>query len=145
MKKSALIILSLLVVSGCAANGQPRVDKSLAAALSCNDKIKLTVSNFSYSESHMNMIAISDVGPESGFLIRLMPRDGFDDAEVTVTGTSPNSGWILGNGKANSLSNRLLFVGCAPDDPENTKYKFEVKVEKGEVTNILDPRARLIR
>ncbi len=141
----ALVIAGCL--AGCAVDGQPRNDASLVAALapSCADTITLTVSNFAYSESFMRIIPLTKVRPKSGFLIRLAPRGGFDDAQITVTGTSANAGWISGTGRADMLSNRLLFVGCSPDDPDNTNYKFEIKVEKGNVKNLLDPRARLIR
>jgi hypothetical protein len=145
MKRIILMAAASVIVAGCAANGQPRVDESLASALTCTDKARLTVSNFIYADSHMSMISISDVEPDSGFIIRLVPRGDFGDADITVTGTSANAAWISGSGTAEALPNRLLFVGCAPDDPAGTQYKFAIKVEKDDVTNILDPRARLIR
>jgi hypothetical protein len=144
MYKTLAMLLSLPLIFGCATDGLPIDDSDLAGAFGCTDELKVTLSNFTYGESLMNTIAISEVVPGSGFLIRLSPVSGFDAATVTVTGSSTNAGWISGTGSASTTNNNLLFVGCAPNEPEGTEYKYEIKVEQGEVTNILDPRARLV-
>jgi len=128
--------------------GKPTI-KPIASPL-CGDVSGFTISYFAYGEGKMVVIPLSKVRPETVFIVGLKPLDGFGDADVTITGTSGNAGWIGATGQHDSLPRGIypegaLEVGCVPDDPEGTSYKFKIEVVKGIVTNTLDPRAEVVR
>lgn len=148
MKKLILLISVATVLSACV-NGVPK--KKVFSSNLCGNVAGYTISYIAYGEGKMVMIPLSKVRTETVFVVKLRPLDGFEDADVTVTGTSPNAiPWLTGEtGQYENLPKGIypkgsLEVGCVPADPEGTSYKFEVKVEKGDVTNILDPRARVV-
>ncbi len=149
MKKLFLLISIAVVLSACV-NGKPQ--RKVFASTLCGNVAGYTISYVAYGEGKMLMIPLSKVRAENVFVVKLRPLDGFEDADVTITGTSANAvTWMTGEtGSYDSLPAARFYprgaleVGCVPADPENTNYKFEVKVEKGDVKNILDPRATVV-
>ncbi len=141
-----ILLLGALLLSGCAVDGEPRKKPSIAEALSCDDKVRLTISAFGYGESFMAILPLSKVQEKSAFIIKLKPTDGFDDATVTVDGVGDTGAWIEGDGAARDLDGELLFVGCAPEFEDDAEpAKFTITVQKDGTTNILDPRALIVR
>ena len=149
MKRRILLLLVSATMTACAFDGQPR-NKMFNSPL-CGNVSGFTIGYLAYGEGKMVMIPLSKVRPETVFLVGLKPLDGFGDAEVTVTGTSPNAiPWLPGVTEKHENLPKGLYprgafeVGCVPNDPVGTKYKFEVKVKKDDVMNLLDPRARVV-
>jgi hypothetical protein len=141
-----ILLLGAIVLSGCAVDGEPRKKPSIAEDLGCDDKFQITISAFGYGESFMAILPLSKVRENSAFIIKLKPTDGFDDATVIVEGVGDTGAWIEGDGAARDLDGELLFVGCAPelvDDAEPAK--FTITVQKDDTTNVLDPRALIVR
>lgn len=149
MKRLFLLIALAMTLSACT-NGLPK--RKVFTSDLCGPVAGFTISYIAYGEGKMVMIPLSKVRAENVFVVKLQPLDGFEDADVTVTGTSAKSlPWLTGvTGRYEDLPRSIypkgsLEVGCVPADPEGTEYKFEVKVEKDDVTNILDPRARIVQ
>lgn len=147
MKKIFLLIAVTTLLTACR-DGIPR-DKIFNSAL-CGDVSGFTLSYFAYGEGKMLMVPLSKVRKETVFVVGLRPLDGFGDAEVTVTGTTANAGWMPGiteqhdNLPGGTYPRGVFEVGCVPADPVGTSYKFEVKVVKGSITNTLDPRIEVV-
>lgn len=148
MKKLLLLLLVATALTACTYNGKPRT--KLFDSPLCGNVSGYTIGYLAYGDSKMVMIPLSKVRPETVFVVGLKPLDGFEDADVTVTGTSMKAiPWLTGiTEKYENLPKGLypkgaFEVGCVPNDPDKTRYKFEVKVEKGDVTNLLDPRAEV--
>lgn len=148
MKKLFLLISVATALSACV-NGLPK--RNDYSSDLCGNVAGYTISYIAYGEGKMVMIPLSKVRAESVFVVKLQPLDGFEDADVTVTGTSAKAQpWLTGvTGRYEDLPRTIypkgsLEVGCVPADPVDTEYKFEVKVKKDDVTNILDPRARVV-
>lgn len=116
----------------------------------CGEVEGFTVSYFAYGDGTMVILPISKVRENFVFVIGLDPMSDFRNASVTVTGTGAAASWINGSGTYNGLPSGaypkkgLLEVGCVPNDPIGTEYKFKIEVVEGAVTNILDPRARVV-
>jgi hypothetical protein len=146
MNRIFLLVVFTAALGACAYDGKPRT-KVLDSPI-CGGRVEgYTVAYLFYGESKMVMIPLSEVRPRTPFLVGLKPLDGFEDADVTVKGTSTKAiVWMTGVTKKYQDLPRGLYpkgmfeVGCVPNDPENTRYKFEVIVNKGDVTNTLDPR-----
>ena len=151
MKKVILLVAIAVMLSACV-NGKPR-NKVFSSTL-CGNVAGYTISYVIYGEGKMVMIPLSKVRAESVFVVKLRPLDEFEDAEVTVTGSSSDTdaqAWLAGQSgsyaglpRAGFYPPGALEVGCVPAAPHGTTYKFEVKVTKGNVTNILDPRATIV-
>ena len=148
IKKLLLFIATATMLAACP-GGKPTL-KHFNSPL-CGAVDGFTVSYFVYGEGEMVIVPLSEVRPETVFVIGLDPLDGFDDAVVTVSGTSGNAGWIDATGYYDGLprdkypKKGALEVGCVPDAPVGTSYKFKIEVVKGDVTNILDPRAGVVK
>ena len=150
MNRIFLLVVFTAALGACAYDGKPRT-ADLDSPV-CMGPVKgYTIAYLFYGESKMVMIPLSKVRPRTAFLVGLKPLDGFEDADVTVTGTSGNAAtWMTGVTKKYKDLPKGLYpkgtfeVGCVPNDPENTRYKFEVIVNKGDVTNTLDPRIEVI-
>ena len=119
----------------------------------CGNVTSFTVSYFRYGDGAMNIISLSEVREGAVFVIALDPRDNFKDAKVTVEGVGTDASWIDGENNYNALpkdtypKRGMLEVGCAPaaeDPPKEYKYKITVENTATGVTNILDPRARVV-
>ena len=147
MKNLFLLVTIAIILSACV-NGKPQT-KAISSPM-CDTAAGFTLSYVVYGEGKMVMIPLSKVREGTVFVVGLKPMDGFGDADVTLTGTSANAGWISASAKHNNLPKGLyprgaFEVGCVPPGaPLGTSYKFEVKVVKGDVTNILDPRATVV-
>ena len=146
MKRIILVAAIAAMLAACV-NGKPQ--RKVFNSPLCGDVSGFTVSYVVYGEAKMVMIPLSKVRPETVFVVGLKPLDGFGDADVTVTGTSGNAGWIGNFARYDDLPKGVypkgaFEVGCVPADPEETGYKFEVKVIKDDVKNILDPRAKVV-
>jgi len=147
MKNIFLLVTIAIVLSACV-NGRPQT-KAISSPM-CGTANGFTLSYVAYGEGKMVMIPLSKVRQGTVFVVGLKPMDGFGDADVTLTGTSANAGWISASAKHDNLPKgqypRGAFeIGCVPStEPVGTSYKFEVKVVKGDVTNILDPRATVV-
>ena len=119
----------------------------------CGNVTSFTVSYFRYGDGAMNIISLSEVREGAVFVIALDPNDNFKDAKVTVEGVGSDASWIDGENSYNGLpkdiypKKGMLEVGCAPaaeDPPKDYKYKITVEDTATGVTNILDPRARVV-
>jgi len=147
IKKILLFVATATMLAACP-GGKPTI-KPITSPL-CGAVSGFTVSYFAYGEGEMVIIPLSKVRAETVFVVGLDPLDGFGDADVTVSGTSGNAGWISATGQYDSLPRGLypkkgaLEVGCVPADPVGTSYKFKIEVVKGAVTNTLDPRADVV-
>jgi hypothetical protein len=149
MKKKILFaLLSVMMLTAARCNdGEPQ-DLTFASP-KCGEVNGFTVSYFAYGEGKMVILPVSKVRKETAFVIALEPMSGFRDASVEVTGTGASS-WINNSGTYNGLpkgtypKNGMLEVGCVPDAPENTEYKFKIEVVEGAVRNVLDPRAKVV-
>jgi hypothetical protein len=143
----ALAAMILLTAARCK-DGDPQ--NLVFDSPMCGDVKGFTVSYFAYGEGAMVILPLSQVRKETVFVIGLDPMSGFRNASVTVTGTGAGAVWINGSGTYNGLPSGaypkkgLLEVGCVPDDPVGTDYKFKIEVVEGDVTNTLDPRARVV-
>jgi len=149
MKKKILFaLLSVLMLTAARCNdGEPQ-DLTFDSPM-CGEVTGFTVSYFAYGEGMMVILPISKVRKETVFVIALDPMSGFRNANVEVTGTGA-SNWIGNSGTYNGLPRGVypkegfLEVGCVPDAPEDTEYKFKIEVVEGAVTNVLDPRAKVV-
>jgi hypothetical protein len=151
MNKVILLVAIAVMLSACV-NGKPR-NKVFNSTL-CGNVAGYTISYVLYGEGKMVMIPVSKVRAESVFVVKLRPLDEFEDAEVTVTGSSSDTdaqAWLTGQSgsyaglpRAGFYPPGALEVGCVPAANKDTTYKFSVKVKKGDVTNILDPRATIV-
>lgn len=149
MKKKILFALASIMMLTAARchDGDPQ-DLAFNSP-KCGDVSGFTVSYFAYGEGTMVILPISKVRKETVFVIALDPMSGFRNANVTVTGTGASS-WINNSGTYNGLPSGaypkkgLLEIGCVPDAPIDTEYKFKIEVVEGTVTNILDPRAKVV-
>jgi hypothetical protein len=119
----------------------------------CGDVSSFTISYFGYGDGAMNIVSLSEIREGAVFAIALDPRDNFKDAIVTVKGVDADAGWIGGQGSYNGLpkgaypKKGMLEVGCAPaaeDPPKEYKYMITVENAETDVTNTLDPRARVV-
>jgi len=146
----ALASMMMLTAARCY-DGDPR-DLTFNSP-KCGDVTGFTVSYFKYGDGTMTILPISKVRKETVFVIALDPKSGFRNADVTVTGTGASS-WINNSGTYNGLPSGaypkkglkgLLEVGCVPNAPVDTEYKFKIEVVEGTVTNILDPRAKVVK
>ena len=148
--KNIFFLIAIAVILSACANGKPR-KKAFNSTL-CGEVAGYTISYIAYGEGKMVMIPLSKVRAGNVFIVKLRPMDEFEDADVTVTGTSANATtWMPGKtDRYDNLPRKDFYpsgafeVGCVPADPLGTIYKFAVKVEKGDVTNILDPRATIV-
>ena len=146
MRKILLLLAISAYCAGCA-NGTPRI-KAIDSPL-CGAVSGFTVSYFAYGEGKMVIVPLSEVLPETVFVIGLRPLDGFGDAVVTVS--SDDASWINASGKHDELPKGVypqgaLEVGCVPAtaaNPGENEFKFKIDVEKGDVLNTLDPRVRV--
>jgi hypothetical protein len=143
----ALMAMMMLTAARC----KDGVSQDLAFdSPKCGAVTRFTVSYFKYGDGTMVILPISEVKRGAVFVIGLDPISGFRNANVTVTGTSDGAGWINGTGSYSGLpkgaypKDGLLEVGCVPNDPIGTDYKYKIEVVEGSVTNILDPRARVV-
>jgi hypothetical protein len=143
----ALAAMMMLTAARCH-DGEPQ-DRTFDSP-ECEDVTGFTVSYFANGHGTMVILPISKVRTDTVFVIALDPLGGFGNADVTVTGTGAGAGWINGSGTYNGLpkgiypKQGLLEVGCVPDAPIGTEYKFKIEVDEGAVTNTLDPRARVV-
>jgi hypothetical protein len=154
MTRLFLLLLVSAALTACAFIGKPYDGKPRKMEFDsplCGEVKGYTVGYIVYGDSKMVMIPLSKVAAETVFVVGLKPLDGFEDAEVTVTGTSAKAiPWLTGvTEKYEDLPKGrypkgAFEVGCVPNDPVGTQYKFAVKIEKGDVTNLLDPRARVV-
>ena len=148
IKKLLLFIATATMLAACP-GGKPKL-KHFTSPL-CGEVSGFTVSYFVYGEGKMVIVPVSEVRSGYVFVVGLDPLDGFDDAVVTVSGTSDNAGWIGNKGHYDGLprdkypKKGALEVGCVPDEPVGTSYKFKIEVVKGDVTNTLDPRAGVVK
>ena len=149
IKKLLLFITTATMLAACP-GGKPTL-KPITSPL-CGAVSGFTVSYFAYGEGKMVIVPVSEVRAGTVFVVCLDPLDGFDDADVTVSsGTIDDPDWIGATGQYDSLPRGIypkkgaLEVGCVPDVPEGTSYKFKIEVVKGEVTNTLDPRADVVK
>ena len=119
----------------------------------CGNVTSFTVSYFRYGDGSMNIISLSEVREGAVFVIALAPRENFKDAKVTVEGVGADASWIDGEDNYNDLpkgtypAKGMLEVGCAPaaeDPPKEYKYMITVENTATGVTNMLDPRARVV-
>ena len=150
MTKKLLLFIAIATMLAACPGGKPKL-KHFTSPL-CGEVRGFTVSYFAYGEGKMVIVPVSEVRAGYVFVIGLKPLDGFDDAVVTVSGTSGNAGWIDATGYYDGLprdkypKKGALEVGCVPADaPLKTSYKFKIEVVKGEVTNTLDPRADVVK
>ena len=149
IKKLLLFIATATMLAACP-GGKPTL-KHFTSPL-CGEVSGFTVSYFVYGEGKMVIVPVSEVRAGNVFVVGLDPLDGFDDAVVTVSsGTIDEPGWIGATGHYDGLprdkypKKGALEVGCVPDVPVGTSYKFKIEVVKGEVTNTLDPRADVVK
>jgi hypothetical protein len=149
--KTKILIALLAVVTLTAAKCKDGEPQDLAFdSPKCGDVTGLTVSYFVYGEGEMAIVPLSQVRPDSVFVVGLEPLSGFRDAQVTVTGTGAGS-WISGSNTYNGLpigaypKEGMLEVGCVPNDPLGTEYKYMIEVTEGAVKNTLDPRAVVVK
>lgn len=149
MKRLFLLLLVAVAMTACTYNGKPR--KLNFNSDLCGEVKGYTIGYLVYGDSKMVMVPLSKVGAETVFVVGLKPLNGFEDAEVTVTGTSTKAiPWLTGvTEKYEDLPKGrypqgAFEVGCVPAvDPIGTEYKFAVTVKKGDVMNLLDPRAEV--
>lgn len=146
----ALLATFMLTAAKCK-DGLPQ-DLTFDSPL-CGTVTSFTVSYFRYGDGTMTILPLSDVRENAVFVIALDPRDGFRDAKVTVEGMGAEAAWIDGENNYNDLpkgvypKKGMLEVGCAPaaeDPPKEYKYTITVENTATGVTNMLDPRARVV-
>lgn len=150
MKKKialALVATTMFTAASCK-DGEPQ-DEVFTSPL-CGPVSGFTLSAFVYGEGSMVIVPVSEVRQGTVFVVALEPLSGFRNADVTVTGMGVGAGWINGSGQYNGLPSGtypkegLLEVGCVPNDPIDTSYKYKIEVVEGTVTNTLDPRAKVV-
>lgn len=144
-----LVLATASLLAACPVGGKPK-DKVFNSPL-CGAVSGYTISYFAYGEGKMVIIPLSKVRAETVFVIGLKPLDGFGPADVTVKGTGANAAWINNTGQHDSLPPAGIYpegaleVGCVPNDPLGTSYKYMIEVTHGSIKNTLDPRADVVQ
>ncbi len=146
MKKILLLLVVAVALGACSYNGKPRKNEFNSPL--CGPVKGFTVGYVIYGDSKLVMIPISKVRSNTAFVVGLKPLDGFAAANVIVKGTGA-AAWINAQGKYDDprvmpYPKHAFEVGCVPEAAAGTTFKFEVKVEMGDVTNSLDPRAEVV-
>lgn len=146
--RTVLVLVAAVLLVACPAGGKPK-NKIFNSPL-CGNVSGYTISYFAYGAGEMVIIPLSKVRAESVFVIGLRPLDGFGPADVTVSGMG-NASWINNMGQYDNLPAAGIYpkgaleVGCVPNDPVGTSYKFKIEVSHGTVNNVLDPRADVVQ
>ena len=147
MKRIFLLLIIAVALGACKFDGKPR--KKAFNSPMCGDVKGYTVGYVVYGDSKLVMIPLSKVRTNTVFVVGLKPLDGYEAANVTVAGMG-EAAWINNQGKYTDprvppYPRHALEVGCVPETaPVGATYKFDVKVEKGPVIHILDPRAEVV-
>ena len=144
MKTKLLMVASVAVLSACA-DGVPRKKAFYSEACGA-DVVGYTRTTFRYGDSYLETKPESQVVPKTEFQIALRPRaDSLRSATVRVEGAEDDedAGWIRGSNEDQKSDERIVViaVGCVPEAPVNTEYKFDVYVDG---VGVLDPRARIV-
>ena len=143
MKRTNLTIASLLLLAGCAHEGEFIAED---APNSCDGK-GYTFVIIHYSDSSLVVLPIINVRAGKELQYRLLPKlskgdpINYKDSMVTITGvTAPDGSWMNASGTFRDTDGVLRV--CVPAEPGEQNYKYEVRVDG---VGVLDPRAEVQR
>lgn len=140
MKRIILMLVSTMMLSGCAALTQSSYCEGPRA-----NRVQIH-----YGDSELTVTPrIANVHQTGDFVLKLMPRKRSDDpdgvdyntVEVTVVGkTADDKVWILEKTESYDSAEDHQIVYCVPENQELKVYEYEVTVAE---VGKLDPRARV--
>lgn len=148
MKILFLLLTLAIGLSACATPGKPI--KTPVPESDCEGKMRgHTPGKLTYRTKNKFEMSIKlrfEVGGDTELRLKLDPKQGSEDALITITGVSgelPNGGgststdWLNKSGEAADFDDETMIF-CVPKVEVGTEYKFDVEV--GGIGK-LDPRA----
>jgi hypothetical protein len=148
MKTLFLLLIFAIGLSACATPGEPV--KTPVPDSACEGKIRgHTPGKLTYRTKNKFEMSVKlrfEVGSNTELRLTLDPKQGSEDAVITITGVSgelPDDGgststtWLNKSGKAADFDKGTIIF-CVPEVPIRTTYKFDIEV--GGIGK-LDPRA----
>ena len=146
MKKTIVILTSLLLISACAVDG--RHSKSAKPTATCPGSVGATTTNVFYGDGELRVTPISKIKANSEFRFKLKPQTkrtdptNYDnvDVEIKFKPGDPAT-WIDVKDSAANATNDTLIV-CVPDTAHvGDIYEFFITADK---VGKLDPRAEVV-
>ena len=146
MKKTTVLLTSLLLISACAGNGRPSM--SAKATGTCPGSVGATTTNVFSDDGELRVTPISKIRANSEFRFKLKPitrktdATNYDnvDVEIKFKPGDPAT-WINVKDSAAKATNRTLIV-CVPGTAKvDDTYEFFIDADK---VGKLDPRAIVV-
>ena len=150
MKTKLLLLISVLVLAGCASEGKV-VNSKLRDSVCGENYSNYTSGTLSYRTKNKFEVSLKlrfEVDGLSELRLKLKPKDDdSDDANIKIIGVSgklPDNtntpfGWLDKEGKAADFD-KSTMIFCVPDVPEGTRYKFDAEIDGIGTITTIDPR-----
>lgn len=147
MKRTIIILATLLLVSACAFNGQH--SSSAKPSGECDGSKGATTTNVFYGDGELRITPISRIKANSEFRFKLKPdhkkTDRFDyknvDVEIKFKPGESNSAEFINIKDSSAKATGSTLIVCVPADAAiGDVYEFFIDVDE---VGKLDPRAEV--
>ncbi len=141
MRKIMTVLLTTLLISGCAKDGKLI---EISVPNTCGS-VGHTFTWIKYCDSHLGALAISKIGRDAEWRFRLIPDGGsgpnsYTDAIVTISGKTGADAWVNVSGQHSTNPVLILCVPASLTVGSDVNYMIDVQWV-GE----LDPRAEVVK
>jgi len=147
MRRIILLVLSTIVIAGCAFQGRFSKSGAFVSVDTC-DETGGTFVNLFYSNHEIRTVAVAHVRPGEIFAIRLKPKNDannrpgvdYEDVDVTISPKAgyPDSSWLTAGPESWNTATDHELVICVPPATAIGKYYYTIDIVE---TGSLDPRA----
>ena len=151
MQKITLMLLAIILISGCAGSFQrsAKFDSSRASLDECDDKGGTHI-NLYYGNNRIKTAGSADLARGEIFAIRLKPENtpnnrpgiSYDDVDVTISGKGSATWLTAGPESYNDLPgpHHELIICVPPGTPISDDYFYNIEIVS---TGNIDPRAKV--